>query len=278
MDRTIVYTNSAGQSLTFGAAALHYGNNDLRDYSWDYDEDNGRISHFYRGLKELKLMVAIEAQDSDGLAMRNSMTDLFDADIVAKKPGRISIGDSHMGCYVVGSKKDNYHFSDGIMELELTLLCEDLAWTHEIIYHFPVSRSGLDNAGRTYPYGYPYNYSVSRTTTSIDVGAAAPCQFLLTIYGAATSPYIWIGNSQYMVNIDVPEGGILFIDSRNMTITMRDIYGNTTSAYSKRQRGRKGSGKYIFEPIEPGYKTLSWDNSFGFDLAIYSERSEPLWT
>ena len=68
------------------------------------------------------------------------------------------------------------------------------------------------------------------------------------------------------------------VDGREKSVVLYDIDGNATDAYALRQRGARGSGSYVFERVAPGYNAVAWDNSFGFEVRAYVERSAPKWT
>ena len=99
----------------------------------------------------------------------------------------------------------------------------------------------------------------------------------MRIFGAAIKPYIIIGNNTYSVDVTVPEGARLEINSRTQTVEIIDDLGRVTNVYNARKLGRKGSGSYIFEKIPVGYSVISWSNNFSFDLVLLEERSVPKW-
>ena len=80
-------------------------------------------------------------------------------------------------------------------------------------------------------------------------------------------------NHLYFVETEIEPGGYLEIDSREKIVDLVQAYGTCISKINFRNRD-----SYIFQKIPVGSVSSSWNNSFGFDLIIYDERSEPKWT
>lgn len=95
------------------------------------------------------------------------------------------------------------------------------------------------------------------------------------VYGPATDPYVVVAGNRYAVEAEVPDGGILVADSRDWSITVRDVDGNEADAFAGRIRGKEGSGEYMWERVRPGISSVSWSNAFGWDLTVYAERDTP---
>ena len=103
--------------------------------------------------------------------------------------------------------------------------------------------------------------------------AFADANFKLVIYGAVTNPAITIGGHVYQVNCTVAAGEYLTIDSLTKKIFLTGSGGAVTNKFNDRNRD-----SYIFEKIPAGANAVAWSGSFGFDVTIYEERSEPKWT
>lgn len=280
MNMTITYTNRNGEVLEFGPGSIyHYHAHALRDWSLDASIENGRVTSVERTPKALSLPVALCCKGEDGIAARNRLADVIAADTAAGEPGTIRIGSFSLSAYIVGSSKDNWWFDDGIMEATLDVLPATGAWSRETTASFVIDRTDdLRGPGSLdFPYDFPYDYAPNRAARRFDNPSAAPSPFRLVVFGPASSPYVWIGNNLHQVNVDVPPDHLLTIDSRDKSICLVDAGGGTESAFSKRLRGAKGSGTYIFEPVPAGESAVSWNNTFGFDLTVFDERNEPAW-
>lgn len=282
MDMTITYTNHLGQSMAFGEpeGSLHYFANALRDYMHTFDEYNGRAMNYKLSGKVVPLKVGIAAAtDDEGYKLREQLYTLSSADVEASVPGKLTIGGYDMGCTIVGQANSKYEYGERWLECELSLRVDDPIWRRGVVHRFRISEDVAPSDFLDYPYDYPYDYSPRPKASSIDNESSQlkGSQFLMRIYGPCTNPYIQIAGNSYRVNVKVPTGGFLEIDSTMGTVEVVSMYGERTNAYNERQRGAEGSGSYIFQRIPTGTSPVSWSNSFNFDLELYDERTIPPW-
>lgn len=280
MQTEIIYTNSNGESVTFGNEEdLHYFSNELRNYMWGYAERNGHIAAFLNEMKEIDFPVGIFCDNEEqGIKWRNEIYEITDIDVMNETAGVLSIGDWCLDCWVIGSTPDNYWFADQIAEFDLTLLTENPMWYKPKFIHFGSNgESSADSEFLDENYDYEYDYTHEGDNSSVINESLVGANFLIRIYGLAVNPWISIGGDRHEVDCTVPAGSTLEIDSRNKTIQLIDENGNITNAYDDRLLGARGSGYYIFELIKRGYNAITWSNDFNFDLIVYEERSTPEW-
>lgn len=199
MNLEIIFENHLGDSISFGGddPALNYFSNNLRSWLWAYTARNGRIVSFSRGLKELEIKVGIFAKsEEDGLALRDRIYELADVDVAEKKPGRLSIGNEAMSCYIIGGEIDNYWFSDKIAELSLTILSETPYWIEESLTKcWAEERVSCESEYLDYDYDYPFDYSCEVAVDHVVSNAITPSDFLLRIYGQTNCPSITIAGT-----------------------------------------------------------------------------------
>lgn len=282
MRTDITYVSNNGQTVQFGGSdeSLHYLQHDLRANSWTYETGvaKTRISSFKHGLEEKKLPVGIMAKtDKEGVEKSNYIAQVGEYDIMAKHPGRLYVGDWYLPCWIVGVAFSNYWLSDSIAEVELSLVCEKCEWIHETTTQYaPITMQDISLVnGADFEYDFEHDLAGTASSYSVNVPGVFDAQFMWRIYGPATNPYVRIGDNTYKINTSVQTEQILEVDTLQKTITLIDEQGNKTSVLADRTRGAKGSGSYIFEPLHPGTQTLSYDNTFLFDLTIYEVRSLP---
>ena len=87
------------------------------------------------------------------------------------------------------------------------------------------------------------------------------------------NPKIHIAGHTYEVNCEIGADEYLTIDSLDKTIVLKKNDGTTVNCFNLRNRD-----SYIFQTIPQGKNVVLWDNSFGFDVILFEERSEPKWT
>lgn len=271
-----IFENHLGQRFEGLPHGVYMNANTLRDYSWSYDTINSRISRFYRGITSRKIpLVVCCSSDEEAVAIRNRLFEMSEADIEAKIPGKIFVGDYYTRGFITASTKSNYLFKKRLCNLELTLTSDDPSWYKETIFAFWSGEGETDTAigGTDYPYDNPYDYALFLNGRSILCDSVGSNAFRMLIYGEVSNPSIVIGTHIYTVNCDVGKGETLLIDSLTKTITLNTASGKKVNMFDKR-----GREQYIFEPIPAGKNIVSYNGAFGFELTVIEKRSEPKWT
>ncbi len=271
-----IYEDHNGRRFDGLANGVYLNYSELRDYSWQYDTINSRISRFYRPITSRKIPLVIKGKtDAEAVAVMNRLHELAETDIEAKIPGKIYVGDYFTTGYITASTKSNYLLKKRICNIELTLTSDDPAWYREENHVFlPVNGGGVigNDGGIDYPYDYKYDYALSLMGQRIFCDSISSNAFRLLISGTAVNPTVTIGGHVYSVNGTVGEGETLLIDSLTKKITLTTAAGHKINYFD--MRGRES---YIFQPIPAGQNTVSWLGTFGFDLTVIEKRSEPRW-
>lgn len=275
MDRTVTYTNSAGDVVAFGLGShWRYTDNDLFDASLDYDTANNKVISFGEDLVENTITVNLRTTNTAGRVERNRIMDVAQVDIAAVVPGTLRVGQSFTRAYITGCKPDMYHYRDGFMDLELTLLRRPY-WLREYSQVItPESRSGI--GGMDYPTDFPYDYMSSTTdTNTITNPFSVPAKPVFYIGGACENPSLTIAGNTYEVQIKIDYGELIIVDALERTIITRDKFGNETSIFDK---GVRASGSYIFQSVPAGTSNVIWDGSYSVEVKLYEERRVPYWS
>lgn len=274
---SFIFENHLGHRFVGLENNVYLNESELRDYSWDYDVINNRISRFYRSIKDRKLPLVVMCTTTEEAAeVKNRLLELAEADIATNQPGTIYVGGYYTKGFITASKKSEYLISGRYCKIELILTSDNPAWFREEGHSFrPVGNSDGSAAvsGTDYPYDYPYDYALALSNSRIVCDTAGSNAFKLRIYGPVIDPSVLVGTHKYAVTGSVGEGETLLIDSLSKTITLTTAQGNTQNWFH-----RRGRENYIFEPIPPGVQLVNWSGLFGFDLTIIEERSEPKWT
>ena len=270
-----IFENHLGQRFVGLENGVYLNYSELRDYSWNYDTINNRISRFYRSITSRKIPLVVYGKtDEEAVAVKNRLHELAEADIEAKIPGKIFVGDYYTTGYITGSVKSNYLIRRKYSKIDLSFTSDDPAWYREQPHIFAPGVGGIaSGSGTDYPYDYTFDYSVSQTAKTIVCDSIRINAFKLRIYGVAENPSVTIDGHSYCVKGTIAAGESLLIDSLTKTITLTKEDGSKENWFDKRSREN-----YIFQEIPPGQHTVIWDDSFGFDLTIIEKRSEPRWT
>lgn len=197
----------------------------------------------------------------------------FVDDVESGKPGTLEIEGWSTRAYVpewVPSARRQWGVA-----VEMVVVLVDGVWRSPQDKSFSPRSAG--SAGMNYPHNYPHNYGMSVVAGEVRNESPVPSEFTIVVYGPATNPSVTIGGNRYQVDVSVPDGGYLVIDSLNMgtdSVRMVTQSGDVSNEFHRAVRGSgQGSGEYIFEPIQPGYSPVEWDGSFGFDLTVYRKEA-----
>lgn len=196
-----------------------------------------------------------------------------ETDIINMTPGQLWIGDQYLSGYFVERSTVNASEYYG-REQTLSFLSPYGFWLHQEKRSFypqavdPSASSGLD-------YNYDYNYDYAAETGSgvqWYIDHFAPSEFEMIIYGPAVNPLVNINGHTYQIFDTLENGEYVIINSENNTVMKYRSNGTTKNIFDLR-----GKEESIFEPISGGQNVFSWNGSFGFDLTLFLERSEPKW-
>ena len=202
----------------------------------------------------------------------NNFHSIVVKDIINHKPGRLYIGDQYLSCYISGDIKTDAFMGVPIQVKNLTVVTDHPFWIHEVSRSFQQIISGDDPEGHLdYEYDFNYDYTMPYGSDLIwTVDHFAPCEFLLTVFGPVTDPMILINGHPYQVYTSLDENDYMQINSRNNTIVKYRSDGVRQDIYDSRAKQQS-----VFDLIAPGNIRVVWPGSFGFDLKLYCERSEP---
>lgn len=271
-----VYVNHLGMRFEGMENGMYLNHSDILNYSWNYDVLNNRISRFYRSIANKKLpIVVIGKTDAEAIAAKNRLFEIAETDVIANLPGKIYVGEYYVTGFITASEKSKYLHRKRYSNLSLTFTSVDPAWMKEKTHVFGMgSTDNLAGAyGVDYPFDYPFDYAASVKNRQILADSIGSSKFKLKIYGEAENPAINIGGHVYAVTGRIRQGESLLIDSTNKTITLTSATGAKVNWFDKRNRE-----SYIFQPIPAGLNSVTYNGTFGFDLTVIEERSEPKWT
>lgn len=273
MLESLKYKNYLGEIIDFGKDGIFVNASDLHDYAWTVTSKGKRIAALTREISTRNLpVIIICASEAQGIAARNKLMEVCEKDCLAMQPGQIILGNYYFACYVTQSQKKDYLISKRYLPVTLGLTSDRPYWVKESTVSIGAAASST-NEGLDYGFDYPIDYTPDVISNQIVNPAFADANFKLVIYGAVTNPAITIGGHVYQVNCAVAAGEYLTIDSLTKKIFLTGSGGAVTNKFNDRNRD-----SYIFEKIPAGANAVAWSGSFGFDVTIYEERSEPKWT
>jgi hypothetical protein len=156
----------------------------------------------------------------------------------------------------------------------LTITTDTPSWIAEstTMFRKTSEQKESDSEYLDYPFDFPFDYMSELNSKKLMNHNFIGSAFRLIIYGGCKNPSINIGGHIYQVKAELSEGEYLTIDTMAKTIVLTKYNGEQVNVFNLRNRE-----SYIFEKIPPGEHVVVWEGSFGFDITLLEERSEPKW-
>ncbi len=307
----IKYQNHKGEYFESIKDGIYANYNTLRDYKWGYSTVSDRISKFYRGVAEktIPLIILCDSEET-GVEIKNKIFSITERDILNKTPGNITINDYQMQGYVVGCKKTKYLITHKYLELELIFVTDSNTWVkttqfqfrpqiaipsepeenipdisgeitqgkptenNSVVRDFPFDFLKPSNLKITYPlFDFKFDLVGTYGRRTLKNESFVGANFVMIIYGFVDNPNIQIAGHPYSVYATVYEGERLIIDSAAGTVKKIGRLGEETNLYNARRKDYS-----VFQKIPPGVQTVSWSGTYGIDIVLFDERSEPKWS
>lgn len=261
-----------GQAIQLDGPVAFVGTADkLRGREWNYDLGYRDLLNANRPARVVDVTLWTDADTA------NALRRVADADVMAGKPGTfVAQNEWRQRGYILEAEPRVIHYDDLEIGLKVALL--DGAWWRLESQTFYEQEYESAQTYLDYPYDYPHDYAKRPPAANIESSVLVPSAVHLVMFGPATNPYVIVGSNKYQVNVTVPSGGYVTIDGREKTIvtTLADGTQRNDFAYGVRGSGQ-GGGDYVFEPVQAGVQSVTWDGTFGFDLGWYEEEGEPPW-
>jgi len=273
MDLHLTYTNHKGESIGIGGDGIrHLMETDLFDHAWGWEVDGGTISTSVQP-REIALPIGMFG---GSLQARTRAFEILEADALEDALGSLSFNGYSLPCTPVAASLGNWWFADGIEERTVTLVSPRPLWSKAVAHSFPAPMPSADG-WLDLPCDAPYDLKSDDRARMAEIRTVGTSEWRWIVYGPAANPYVIIDGNRHEVDVTVPEGSRLELDTRDRTVELVDQAGARTNVFPYRLRGNDGSGRYAFKPIPKGWLSVSADAALSFDIIVYDERMEPAW-
>lgn len=268
----IKYIASSGNEYDLTSNGIIHRSANYYNWLWNIEgtklQYGTRVSNFAREAAEYDAELVFHGDPADLRQTIRALHNDFENDLRNKTPGRIVWGDYYLDCYITQSSADPMETWAYISD-KIHIYAPYPFWMQDVHIALPVSAVS-QGAYLDYPYDYPYDYTAPAVgSKTIQSDFPFSSEFMMVIYGAVVNPRVTINGYPYVLYASIPSGAYVVIDSRNKSIMM---YQNGTKTNMFDFRNKTDS---IFQKIPGGNLTLVWDSSFGVDITIYHEKSEP---
>lgn len=244
---------------------------------WNYESIEKKygieITSFGKDPIEIPITMKYRGTEQEIYQNVDSFFEASERDVINMTPGRLYIADEYVTGFFLSHSSSQSNEFYGVQE-ELNFLVPHPFWIKEETKSFvPIKESENPDGFLDYEYDYLYDYSAPDGGNVIwKVDHYAPCEFLMTIFGPVADPRIVINGHPYKVYDTLLENEYMQIDSRKNKVIKYMTNGTRQDLYDLRAKMES-----VFEPITPGNIAVNWPGSYGFDLTLYLERSEPRW-
>lgn len=245
-------------------------------YDWEWKAEGTKLKHGVRLSSFSREPAQYEAElvlYGDAATLRQTIQSLhndFENDLRKMTPGRIVWGDYYLDCYIIQSAVEPISVFWTWISNTIKIYAPHPFWVQET--HVVMNASGESSSGfLDYPFNYSYDYT-EPAVGQVIVPSTFPftSEFKMIIYGEAVNPRITINGYSYVLYTTIPSGSYVIIDSKQKTVMMYGAGGTKTNIFNFRNKSDS-----IFEKIPAGNLNIVWDASFGVDMTIFRERSEP---
>lgn len=276
----IKYYNRKGiLKLTLNTFPYYADTQDLKNWTWKYDENYGRIENFQRSKRDYTLGIGVAG---NSLRLRDALCDIFTEDIIAGEPGTLVVRDWELSCWLVEAEYDYKLQLD--RKAKFKVIAATKGWTRRTQTSYngiAGDGSGADtDLGRDYSYaegilgrGYDYGYSVTENHYAVIELGGVDNGFECLIYGPQVDPVIYLNGYPVKVNMAVAAGQTLKITSNGSekTIKLYSSSGIEEDAFVYRDKENTPF-------IGLGQRTELTFGQIKFDFTTIERRSEPSWT
>lgn len=274
MPSSLTYITASGNPVNLNSATAWIpAITELRTDEWEYTLARRSLSDVTRTARERKARITCTMPEN-----LDTMRRAFDTDMESGTPGTIVVdGEWRCRAFVTAMEATGDTPSPKLVQMDLTFTLLDGWWHRTATKSFSRTIS-LPGQGLNYPHDYPHDYAGSTIEAHIDNDSPLPSPAKIIIYGHAVSPTITLGDTRIGIDVTIPSGGHLIIDGTGSpkTATLVTANGDRRNVFAQTRRDQT-AGENAFAPIPPGHTTISWDQSFGFDIEWQILEGTPPW-
>ena len=248
----------------------------FHEYEWDVDEVERRIGSWVNGFgkkpKKYDLDIDFCGTKYERAKAMNDFYEITEADILAVKPGRLFLDDYYINCFIIGSEPEKVDNQYRKVQKRVSVYAHYPFWINRKEYEFLKGRA-TETAGEFLDYEFDYEYDYLGSINGIgkiENTGLSPCNFEAIIYGPCINPRFVITNHVYEVKTKVESEEYVLIKSVEGTVERIRKNGSVVNEFNNRNKSSS-----IFEKIPVGSNLISWDGTFGIDISLLIERSEP---
>lgn len=280
----IKYINSQNKEFNLKGTILRLKEANFHKVEWKYNGISKQygidIQDFEKDPIILELQFVLKGSKAERKALLEELHSAMEIDKINKKVGRIVWGSCYVSGYFINSNtfpsgKENETIN------EATFVAPHPFWIDEQTINVGVKSdtqliSGEANE-KVYPYTYPYVYPSLQNETNVFIDHYTDSHFKLIVYGPTLSVLINIAGYPYQVEYPIEAGEYMIIDSRPSTPKEEKLCIVRTNGVKENIFQYRSVENSVFKKIPPGMVEIDYPRTYGIDLTVFKERSEPSW-
>lgn len=228
-----------------------------------------RVADFSKDAAVYDTELILTGSELKRRAIINALHDDFESDIRKKKTGRIIWGDYYIDCFINFSDTQPTEYLTQTLN-KIQIYAPYPFWVQDFkVELFPAEET--QSTFLDFPFDFMFDFTAPVIGEAM-VKSDFPfdSEFEMVIFGPAVNPRVTINGYSYVLYATIPQGAYVVIDSRNHTVMQFNTDGTKSNIFNLRNKTDS-----IFKKIPGGNLNISWDASFGVNITIYRERSEP---
>lgn len=275
------YTNAIGDSVTF-----RFRSNDVHSYDFN-SNDSGLFSPKDKTITFEAVATSVEE--------RARIQDTLSHDSLTGDYGILDFDGWQIQCRTKKITWGNWELRHYVAKADIEMESPTGYWHRTTTVHVGSNVSaGTVTTGLDFPTDLPFDLAgTSTTSVSRSVGNRGG-RFLVgaRFYGACSDPYVVVTSdvdgkktsNRYGVKASASAGEQIVIDPLNKDVAgegvyLRTVYGkDNQNLFSKRVRGTKDSGSYIFQVLPCGYVSVAIPQDVVADISFIEESVIPPWS
>lgn len=269
----IKYIASSGREYDLVSSGIRHKGANYHKWSWNVEgtklQYGYRVANFSKDEGSYQTELYIYGNPVKRQEIINNLHDDFENDIRRNQTGKLVWGDYYISCFINSS---DTHPSDTeyCTVNEIGIFAPYPFWIDELKVSMP-PQGQAQGSFLDFPFDFPFDFTAPVIGEKI-VKTDFPfeSEFRMTIYGFADNPRVTINGYSYVLYATIPDGAYVIIDSREKTIIQYNSNGTQSNLFNFRNKTDS-----IFQKVPSGNLEITWNASFGVDLTIFHERSEP---
>lgn len=280
-----VFYRSKNGDIRFDAPPILYNDQDFFNYEYAFDLLNlpsGKASKIQR-LTNYGRTFTMELQviGNNKSDIMNMLHDRFKQDIEkyieTNELPRLYIGDTYIECLLTSKVSNGWNTFKRYENITIQVLAPNPNWIKEDRFTYRQREENYEAAQETQftriPLRIPFRLSELHRNWFIQNESYTDAFIRIELEGPIINPTIYIGPNTYKVNVEVLESERLVINQRDKTVVRYTPDGSGINEFHNRDKNHS-----VFEPVPSGKNQVGIEGNFYFEIIVYQERSEPLWS